>query len=867
MLRSLRMNRMMLSLVILAALAPSLGADFISWDHGAGTSAWSNPQNWTFDQLPGFGDDVNIGGYFPFAVVNLDIPGTTQIANFTLMNDSTLSTSGGELVTEDAYLLGAGTRLYAPVNSLSPLFDSLDVNSLTINSGAELVLQDGRVEVDNGIMTINTNSLVTGYGQIDFEYLPGTTVVLDNNGIIRGGRPSPGVFNQVYIMYLDSLHANARVALDGYLTSNGRIELPDGTGIDLDIPLLGEYNSTITMGANTILDIGAPWTLGGVGGGGVMDVDAASTIPLVPDVALIAGGEVTVSGNSRINVDTGTLRFNAPTTVETGAIIDLDEGVTLRWHNPATIEDPNSIVNDAAGTRFNVYSTVFIGSGFGSLDWDNVAGDGTTIVNANSAWIVNVGSLDAGADTYAGRIELNSGGMSIQVADGAWTMNGELEMNNTALDRPILAGSRMVVSQIGSINMTGDCWITADLDLQGDLTLYSGVGTLSGRTAFRGTSQVSLSPGTILKLNYLTEYSGGSYTGNGEMQQNGPAHVTGSTTIDVERFNFDGALNTTNTIIDPAATFQLNVSYLDDVSGVTHNGSVDISDTGTLAVQTAAEWGMGPGGELRLHGSAVPVPAAVVSGADFATESSGRVEGNGRFATNVRNAGIFEPGEPVGNILVQGNYLQSVLGNLNMDLGGTTAIVEHDQLNVAGEAHLDGNLSLSTYGGYVDPIAPGTVDEFVLVIAGTVYHDFATIFYDGTQLVPEFGVGPDGDFTDHIAAGLFRIMDYTATSVRLLNYKALPGDANGDGMVDGQDFLIWNAHKFTAGTDWLTGDFTGDGVTDGQDFVAWNANKFTGVSWRAPRQATPEPGQGMLVVIAAWLGLQARCRLLRYSRV
>ena len=53
------------------------------------------------------------------------------------------------------------------------------------------------------------------------------------------------------------------------------------------------------------------------------------------------------------------------------------------------------------------------------------------------------------------------------------------------------------------------------------------------------------------------------------------------------------------------------------------------------------------------------------------------------------------------------------------------------------------------------------------------------------------------------------------------------GDADLDGNVDGQDFIAWNAHKFTNIAEWCAGDFNADGVVDGLDFIEWNANKFT----------------------------------------
>ncbi len=83
----------------------------------------------------------------------------------------------------------------------------------------------------------------------------------------------------------------------------------------------------------------------------------------------------------------------------------------------------------------------------------------------------------------------------------------------------------------------------------------------------------------------------------------------------------------------------------------------------------------------------------------------------------------------------------------------------------------------------------------------------------------------------------------------------LPGDANLDGNVDGSDFGVWNASKFTSVAAWCSGDFTADGVVDGSDFGTWNAHKFQsadGVS------AVPEPGVAALLAFALAKGLRWR---------
>ncbi len=61
-------------------------------------------------------------------------------------------------------------------------------------------------------------------------------------------------------------------------------------------------------------------------------------------------------------------------------------------------------------------------------------------------------------------------------------------------------------------------------------------------------------------------------------------------------------------------------------------------------------------------------------------------------------------------------------------------------------------------------------------------------------------------------------------------------DANLDGNVDGVDFIIWNANKFSASSLWSRGDFNADGFVDGVDFIFWNSNKF-----QAPFNCNPLP--------------------------
>ena len=84
----------------------------------------------------------------------------------------------------------------------------------------------------------------------------------------------------------------------------------------------------------------------------------------------------------------------------------------------------------------------------------------------------------------------------------------------------------------------------------------------------------------------------------------------------------------------------------------------------------------------------------------------------------------------------------------------------------------------------------------------------------------------------------------------------LPGDANLDGLVDIEDFNVWDSHSFLNNAAWCSGDFDADGVVDVSDFNIWNENNFTS----ADVVSVPEPS-------AVWILLPAIAFLLRRMRL
>jgi len=97
----------------------------------------------------------------------------------------------------------------------------------------------------------------------------------------------------------------------------------------------------------------------------------------------------------------------------------------------------------------------------------------------------------------------------------------------------------------------------------------------------------------------------------------------------------------------------------------------------------------------------------------------------------------------------------------------------------------------------------------------------------------------------------------------------VPGDANGDGKVDGGDLAAWQQHYDPLGVHANTfemGNWNGDNRIDGADLAIWQQNYdplgsgpvggdlVTGVSGQGPRSSTTMPEPATLMLLAGGLG-------------
>jgi len=116
------------------------------------------------------------------------------------------------------------------------------------------------------------------------------------------------------------------------------------------------------------------------------------------------------------------------------------------------------------------------------------------------------------------------------------------------------------------------------------------------------------------------------------------------------------------------------------------------------------------------------------------------VFGNGgNLAGNTTNSGTLNVGDAslqAGKETVTGTYTQNSAGALDIDVGGTTAGTNFDQLTVTGAASLNGTLNLDLINGFV-PTIGSTFDILnALSLTGT----FATVTGTGINSSEHFTV-------------------------------------------------------------------------------------------------------------------------------
>lgn len=177
---------------------------------------------------------------------------------------------------------------------------------------------------------------------------------------------------------------------------------------------------------------------------------------------------------------------------------------------------------------------------------------------------------------------------------------------------------------------------------------------------------------------------------------------------DTERINTFQTGSSINVNVISAGEYNTINIYGSVISGTTYirtNSVVDIS------ASQSADLGM-----IVLQGGEIIASA-------FNISSGETFSGTGTIESNVTNAGTVSPGNSAGSITVQGDYTQESTGVLEIQLGGTTAGTQYDQLTVTGMASMAGTLNVSL----INDFEPQVDDSFTILPYGTRSGGFTTL--------------------------------------------------------------------------------------------------------------------------------------------
>lgn len=476
-------------------------------------------------------------------------------------------------------------------------------------------------------------------------------------------------------------------------------------------------------------------------------------------------------------------------------------------------------------------------------------GSGSVTAGANADW-TNSGSLAVGTNGIGNLVVQSTGtvyigtNLSVGAFGGVNVSGGTLRFDGYSR-----AAGGMVSIGAGTIQLAGNRTLDTDaavadffggspsiatgqtLAVEGAATISGakpiavGGGTLAANslTLSSGsqltTSQTSVVSAPVLaQAGSLIEAASGALTIgdatniNG-FYSNGTLHVNASS---VTLADADGAL------FDSTAHVTLgsggNPGTLSSANGITLNAGGAISGEGTISTPNTLAATLANSGSIAGNSAAQPLTL------------SGYVTGTGTL-DNVKLTGTYSPGAGPASVTLGAVDYE---GALNIEISGTTPGTGFDQLNHtlnAAAAQLGGELDVSLLSGFV----PTAGEMFqILTATGGVTGTFAN------TVLPAL----DGNLSWQV--------EYDVNSVTLaVIAPTLPGDYNGDGIVDAADYVIWRK-------------------TDGNNqagYDAWRANFGNTLGRGAARvsAAIPEPATAMMLIICG-LGVvpirrhPAKCR-------
>lgn len=629
-------------------------------------------QNFSTPLMTGDGQFIKNGsGTIVMSSPNTWTGGTQILGGRVGLNDGQGLGAGDIAVAQDAILGIGGITLANNVSGAGQIIKTAN-NTATL-SGVNtmtggIVIEDGAIEVASGASL--------GNGTVDV--LAGASLLVSNTS-------DTTIATQLQGMGAFVKAGAGRAELTGNNSLGGIVSVQAGTLAASSSSNVGAAGVQLASGATLEIarSVGSASFNNDVTGDGRLIKTGASTVSLNGNNTYtggthIMGGALRVSDLSRLGA--------GAVTVDLGAALDL------------------SIAADGSFNHVLTGAGVLRKSDVGSLTLLSNSLSGGLDITQGNVTVNTIAALGAGPVTASQGATLTVDTSTTEVSgvaisgDGALVKagQGDLIIQNA---NTYTGGTTINAGRIGLNDGQG-------LGTGGVLVNADGVLSLGGVTVannISGAGSVLKTANNVGSLTGVNTYSGGTVV------QGGTLSVASTS-----------AIGTGGVSIASGATFELsNASNQTFVGALSGAGTFRKAGAGDLTFSNAFSVGA-----LAIDAGRVRLNAAMTGNATVG--SGGILNGVGQVNGTLTNNGVVAPGNSIGTLTVQGNYVHNANSILEIEFDAAGNI---DLLNVSGSAQLNGGtLRFVSLGG-----AEGSGGTF-LTANGGVTGTFANVETVGAQL-------------------------------------------------------------------------------------------------------------------------------------
>ncbi|MDF7775414.1 autotransporter-associated beta strand repeat-containing protein [Sphingomonas sp. AOB5] len=625
------------------------------------------------------------GGFIKEGTGELELGGINSWAGGTAVRAGTLRLASGDAAGTGQIRVDAGATLALGNNFSSP--------SVSNNiSGAGTIL----IDTPGGAALYGDNSGFTGtinlasanaylYAQTGQSLGAGTVNLGGGGTLLEFDNPN----NEIVVATLTGSgtfekRGNGVLDLTGTNSLTGNVDVRSGTLRVASGANIGTATVNLDSGAFLDVNTSGSTTLGNtITGQGRLQKSGIGTL-LVTGTNSYSGGTDIFAGAIRVT-DVSALG-TGPISVYNGAFLDLSiaGSATLAVNASGSGKLRKSNVGDLTLTGTSLTGGIDITGGRVIVNSVAALGGGPVSTAADTQLVFDISTTQTSsvAISGAGAVTKNGSGTLVMQNANSFTGGTVINAGRLGLNDGGALGSGTVLVQLGAILGIGD------------ITLANNV---------TGGGQIIKTAGGNAVLTGVNSHSGGIDIQAGSVSVTGNAPL-GSGTVTI---GSGAQLNYTATS---------NLTFANALSGA---GSFNKLGTGMLTFSNPFSVG-----SLSVATGRVRINTVATTNATVA--SGATLDGTGRIVGTLTNNGTVAPGNSIGTLTVQGNYVHGSGSVLEIEFDGAGGI---DKLDVTGTATLNGGtLRFVSIGA-----AEGSGGTF-LTAAGGVTGTFATVETVGAQL-------------------------------------------------------------------------------------------------------------------------------------